>query len=56
MKVQIFGSKENLKGFNPVKVNTGMSKCYEVIASEEIYNKLVELAKQGKFQIVGVTN
>ena len=54
MKVQIYGSKESLKGFNPVKVNTGMSKCYEVIATEEAYNKLVEMAKQGKFQIVGI--
>ena len=54
MKVQIFGSKESLKGFSPIKVNNGMKKCYEVIANESIYSELVELAKSGKFQIVGV--
>ena len=54
MKVQIYGSKESLKGFNPVKVNTGMLKCFEVEGTEETYNELVELAKQGKFQIVGI--
>lgn len=54
MKVQIFGSRESLKGFSPVKVNNGMSKCYEVVANEEVYKRLVEMAKIGKFQIVGI--
>ena len=54
MKVQIFGSKESLKGFSPIKVNNGKSKCFEVIADENIYNELVNLAKNEKFKIVGV--